>query len=209
MRTMPAGVPVSLSHSRSREVRGMSARNIVVIGASSGGIEALQQLLPQLPASYAGTLAVVLHTSADYPSVLPKILNRHSLLPVAHAIDGEALRPSHIYIAPPDHHLLLQECVMRLSRSPKENYSRPAVDPLFRSAAETYGEQVVGVVLSGNLYDGTAGLMTIKHYGGVTIVQDPSEAQYPSMPQSAVSRSSPDYVLPLSEIAKALVRLAR
>ena len=147
---------------------------------------------------------VVVHTSADYPSILPEILNHCSTLPVAHAVNGVVPQPVHIYIAPPDHHLLLQERLMRLSYDPKENYSRPTIDPLFRSAAEMYGERVIGVVLSGMLNDGSEGLAAIKRASGITIVQDPAEAQYSAMPQNAIRRNYPDYVFPLSEIALTL-----
>lgn len=187
----------------------MSARDIVVIGASAGGVEALTQVVAALPASFPAALFVVVHIPATYPSLLPEILSRQSALPAGPAVDGEAIQKGRIYVAPPDHHLLLQDSVMRLSHGPKENYCRPAIDPLFRSAAENYGARVAGVVLSGALYDGTAGLIAIKRAGGVAIAQDPNEARFASMPQSAISRDHPDYILPLSEVAVTLVRLAR
>ena len=186
----------------------MAARDIIVIGASAGGVEALIQLVGTLPASFRGTLFVVTHVPAHFPSMLPAILARSGALSVTHALDGGEIRPGHIYVAPPDQHLLLEAGATRLYHGPKENHARPAIDPLFRTAAAEYGPRVVGVVLSGALYDGTAGLITIKRNGGIAIVQDPEEARYGSMPRSAISRDHPDYILPLSEIAATLVRLA-
>ena len=161
-------------------------REIVVIGASAGGIEALSALLALLPADFPAAILVVVHISADSPGVLPSILARAGVLPVETAKDGVAILPGRVYVAPPDRHLLLEPGSIRVTRGPKENRFRPAIDPLFRSAAQAYGEQVIGVVLSGSLDDGTAGLWAIKDRGGLAIVQEPSEAAYPSMPLSAL-----------------------
>jgi two-component system, chemotaxis family, protein-glutamate methylesterase/glutaminase len=159
---------------------------IFVVGASAGGVEALTRLVRTLPARFPGTLFVVLHLPAESPSLLPSILTRSGSLKASHPQDGERIAPGQIYVAPPDHHLLVESGYMRVVRGPKENRHRPALDPLFRSAARSYGPRVVGIVLSGMLDDGTAGLMAIKRCGGLAIVQNPAEALYPSMPQSTL-----------------------
>lgn len=183
-------------------------RDIIVIGASAGGVEALVELAGALPAFLPATLFVVVHVPATVSSNLPAILSRAGPLPATHAQDGEVGKPGHIYVAPPDHHLRLEDKTMQLSRAPRENYCRPAADVLFRSAAQAYGPRVVGVVLSGMLYDGTGGLVAIKRSGGVAIVQNPDEARFAGMPRSAISGDHPDYVLPLSEVAATLMSLA-
>jgi two-component system, chemotaxis family, protein-glutamate methylesterase/glutaminase len=157
-----------------------------------------------LPAS----LFIVLHIPAQSPSLMPDILSRAGPLPAIHPVDGEEIRHGHIYVAPPDYHLLLEQDHMRVVRGPKENRHRPAVDPLFRSAAVAYGPRVVGVILTGSLDDGTAGLWAVKRRGGVAIVQDPNEALYPGMPGSALAHVQIDYRLPLTEIGATLVQLA-
>ena len=166
----------------------MSRHDIILVGASAGGLEALRTLLGNLPGNIAASIFVVLHIGAR-PSVLPQVLGAASPLPVAHAVDGAPIRMGHVHIAPPDLHLLVEQGNggqgrIRLSRGPRENLTRPAVDPLFRSAAEAFGPRVIGVILSGALSDGTAGLIGIKKHGGIAIVQDPDEAQYPGMPCS-------------------------
>ncbi len=185
----------------------MASHDIIVIGASAGGIEALTQLVRTLPQNFPGSLFVVLHLSPDNPSLLPRILTRAGALEASHPEDGEQFRPGHIYVAPPDLHLLIEENYVRLVRGPKENRHRPAIDPLFRSAARSYGVRVVGVVLSGMLDDGTAGLLAIKRCGGLAIVQHPEEALYPSMPQSALEHVKVDYCLPVREIGPKLISL--
>lgn len=187
----------------------VASRDRIVIGASAGGVEVLIRLVGSLPADLPAALFVVLHTPANHTSRLPQILARHGKLPAAHARDGEAIAPGRIYVAPPDEHLLAQDGSVRLSHGPRENHTRPAIDVLFRSAANAYGERVVGVVLSGTLWDGTAGLIAIKRQGGVAIVQDPEEAGFAAMPRNAISGDHPDWVLPLADIATTLVRLAR
>src|SRR5215207_10858312 len=186
----------------------MSGRDIVVIGTSAGGVEALRALVGGLPADFPGSVFVVMHTAPDSPGVLAQILERSGPLPAAHASNRERIRPGRVYVAPPDMHLLLEPGVMRLTRGPKENRFRPAIDPLFRSAAAVYGPRVVGIILTGGLDDGTSGLWAVKRLGGVAVVQDPDEAFMPSMPQSALEQVEGDYKLPVAEIPGGLARLA-
>lgn len=187
----------------------MPRRDIIVIGASAGGVEALQRLVRALPADLPATVLIVLHRPSDRDGLLPQILRYGSRLPVTHARDGQTLQPGRILVAPPDRHLVIEGGVARLVRGPKENYSRPAIDPLFRTAAQEFGPRVVGVILSGTLFDGTAGLFVVKRRGGVALVQDPEEAAYPGMPESAIANVEIDHILPLVEIAPVLERLAR
>lgn len=187
----------------------MRQRDIIVIGGSAGSIEALKTLLAALPPTLPAAIFVVVHMSADSPGLLPTIFDHISPLPVVQATDQTPIRAGHVYVAPPDHHLLLETGWMRLTRGPKENRFRPAIDPLFRSAAYAFGPQVIGMVLSGLLDDGTAGLWAVKDRGGVAIVQEPKDALYPSMPQSALGYVAVDYCLPTSAMADLLERLVR
>jgi two-component system chemotaxis response regulator CheB len=187
----------------------MLGHDIIVIGASAGGVEALSQLVAGLPQNLPAAIFVVIHISPHGKSVLPNILSRKGKLPASHAIDGEAIAQRHIYIAPPDYHLLVKPGYIRLVNGPKENNSRPAVDPLFRTAAKAYGRRVVGVILSGTLDDGTAGLIDVKQSGGVAVVQDPKDAVYSGMPSSAIENVEVDYILPASSIPPVLESLAR
>jgi two-component system chemotaxis response regulator CheB len=182
---------------------------IIVLGGSSGAIEALMEIIRRLPGETPAAFFVAVHISPKGESVLPNILSRAGRLPASHAVDGLPIRPGHIYVAPPDLHLLLKGRFVRLTRGPRENHHRPAIDPLFRSAAVWYGANVIGVLLSGNLDDGTAGVLAIKQRGGVAVVQDPSDAQFPDMPRSALSSIKIDYALPAKEIGPLLLRLAR
>lgn len=186
----------------------MFRNDIVVIGASAGGLEGLAQLVHNLPADLPAAIFVVVHLSAKYPSWLPHILQKFGKLPAVHAVDGAAIGFGRIYVAPPDRHLLVKPEYMRVILGPKENRFRPAIDPLFRTAAVAYGKRVVGIVLSGALNDGTAGLFEIKEQGGVAIVQEPLEAIFPSMPQSAIQHVAVDHILPVADIARVLVDLA-
>jgi len=186
----------------------MTAQNVFVIGASAGGVVALKRLVGALSPDLPAAIFVVLHVRSDTESLLPRILNSSGPLKAAHAVDDQIIENSKIYIAPPDHHLVLEKDRVRLTRGPKENRHRPAVDVLFRSAARAYGEQVVGVVLTGFLDDGTAGLMSIKLRGGVAVIQDPADAQYPAMPRSALENVDVDYCMPLDEIGPLIVQLA-
>jgi len=178
---------------------------LLVLGASAGGVQALSEVVRALPAGLDAAVFAVLHVSPYGHSAMPAILSRSGPLPAVHPLDGEAIRPGRIYVAPPDLHMLVEPGVVRLSRGASENGFRPAVDVLFRSAARSYGERVVAVVLTGNLDDGTAGLAAVKRHGGVAVVQDPAEADYPGMPASAVRNVDIDYVVPLGEIPGVLV----
>jgi len=186
----------------------MEEYKIIVIGASSGGVETLRQLFRGLKPGLRAAIFVVLHIPPDAKSYLPVILNKESPIPVTHARDGEKIAPGHAYIAPPDRHLIVQDGHMRLTFGPKENYTRPAIDPLFESAARYFGPRVIGVILSGNLSDGAKGLMRIKQAGGTAVVQDPDDALFPSMPLSALQYVQMDYRLPAAEIASLLNELS-
>jgi two-component system chemotaxis response regulator CheB len=185
----------------------MPKKDIIVIGTSAGGIDALRQIVSRLPADLGAAIFVVLHTAPQSPGLLDEILNRAGPLPAVKAVDHDAIRSGRIYVAMPDYHLLLEPGIVRLTRGPKENRFRPAIDPLFRSAAQTYGPRVIGAVLTGGLDDGTAGLWAVKQLGGTAIVQDPEEAFAPSMPLNALKYVKVDYCLPLAEIAPLLAQL--
>jgi two-component system chemotaxis response regulator CheB len=188
---------------------GSTAHRIITIGASAGGIEALKSLVHGLPADLPVPIFVVLHLSADSPGLMPTILSRAGTLVAKHPVEGEAMAPARIYVAPPDQHMLVDPAGrIRLSRGPKENRFRPAIDPLFRSAAHAFGSRVVGVVLTGALDDGTAGLWAIKRHGGMAVVQDPKDAFVPSMPLSALRYVDVDHCVPLSGIGPLLTHLA-
>jgi two-component system chemotaxis response regulator CheB len=183
-------------------------KDIIVIGASAGGIDPIRTILAGLQADFAGAVFVVVHAAADSPGVLPTIFSAAGPLTAVMAQNGERIQPGRVYVAAPDHHLIIEPGRMRLTRGPKENRFRPAVDPLFRSAAQTYGPRVVGIVLSGRLDDGTSGLWAVKQLGGTAIVQDPAEAWLPSMPESAKRNVRVDHVVSAAQIAPLLVRLA-
>ena len=185
-------------------------RDVIVVGTSAGGLEALKGLVGQLPADLQAAVFIVWHVPADQPSLLPQILNRYSALPVAHANDGEAFEPGRIYVAPPDHHLVLEPDRLghiRVTRGPRENRFRPSVDVLFRSAARAYGPRAIGVVLTGMLDDGASGLYAIKECGGLAVVQDPLEALFPEMPISAMRAVAVDHTVSISDLGPMLVRL--
>jgi two-component system chemotaxis response regulator CheB len=181
----------------------VTRRDVVVIGASAGGVQALQKLASTLPADLPAALVVVLHVGR-HPSRMPFLLQGAGPLSAAHAHDGETLRHGHIHVAPPDHHLLIDGRTLSLQRGPREHHTRPSIDPLFRSAALSLGAQAVGVVLTGRLDDGTAGLYAIKACGGVAIVQDPDDALEPSMPSSAMRYVKVDHCVPLTRLGKLL-----
>lgn len=185
----------------------MAKKDIVVIGASSGGIEALRTLVGRLQPDFPGTIFVVMHTGPGSPGVVNEILRRAGPLPAVYPQDRERFEPGKIYIAPSDNHMLLEPGVICLSRGPKENLFRPAVDPLFRSAAQVYGPRVIGVILTGGLDDGTAGLWAVKKLGGTAVVQDPQDAVFPSMPANALRYVPVDYCVPLVKIPELLTQL--
>jgi len=186
----------------------MAYRDIVVIGASAGGLEALQRLLAALPGNMDAAILVVLHTSNHEGSVLPNILGRAGPLPALHPEDGAPIRKGRLYIAPPNVHMIVADGHVQLVAGPRENLHRPAIDPLFRSAAAAYGPRVIGVVLTGLLDDGTSGLMVVRASGGEAIVQDPETATFASMPRSALKQVPDARVLPLEQIPGMLVRLS-
>jgi two-component system, chemotaxis family, protein-glutamate methylesterase/glutaminase len=181
--------------------------DIVVIGASSGGIDALSSVVAGLPRDLPAALFVVQHVPSQSRSLLPEILGRAGPLPASHAKDNELILPGRIYVAPPDFHLLLGQRRIQIVRGPRENNHRPAIDPLFRSAARLYGPRTIGIVLSGNLDDGTAGLIAIKRAGGISIVQDPKDALFPDMPRNARAAVAVDHCLSKNEIAKTIITL--
>jgi two-component system chemotaxis response regulator CheB len=176
--------------------------DVVVLGASAGGVGALEDLAERLKRGLGAAVLVVLHVPATGVSVLADILDRVSPLPVARAVDGMDLERGVILVAPNDHHLLVDRRSVRLSRGPLINGHRPAIDPLFESAARSFPDRVLGVVLSGMLDDGVAGLGAIKLSGGTTAVQDPAEAPYPSMPQAAIAAKVVDHILPVAALAR-------
>lgn len=179
---------------------------IIVIGTSQGGVAALQLLVAALPADLAAAVFIVLHTGA-HKSELPQLLSHAGPLLAAHAENGAQIQSGHIYVAPPDYHLVVERGHMRLMKGPKENWARPAIDPLFRSAAHAYGANVIGVILTGGLNDGTAGLFELKELGGTTVVQDPDDAENPSMPRSALTHVRIDHCVTLQQLPQLLVRL--
>jgi len=187
----------------------MSGRDIVVVGFSAGGIAPLMQLVADLPSDFPASILVVHHFPAQSISALPSILNRAGPLPATQPADGERIVPGRIYVARPDRHLLLRNGVVRLTAGPREHGHRPAIDPLFRSAARSCGPRVVGVILSGTLDDGTSGLLEIKAAGGLVVVQDPASAAYPGMPASAIAHTAVDHVVLPHELGALLDRLVR
>jgi two-component system, chemotaxis family, protein-glutamate methylesterase/glutaminase len=179
----------------------------IVIGASAGGVDALVQLMHDLPADLNACVLVVLHVPATGTSVLPSILDRAGAMEASSAQDGTELAAGRVFVAPPDAHLTISDGQMNLGHGAKENGHRPAIDPLFRSVAEARGSAAIGVILSGALDDGAVGLAVLKEAGGIAVVQDPDDALYPSMPQSALAAVTPDHVVPIAEMADLLCRL--
>jgi two-component system chemotaxis response regulator CheB len=181
-------------------------RDIIVIGASAGGVAALLSLCAALPANLPAAVLIVLHIGPNN-SVLPLLLGSRGNNRAVHAESGMPIQRGTIYIAPPDQHMLVENSRIKLTRGPKEHHTRPAVDPLFRSAALAFGPRVIGVVLTGRLDDGTAGLQAVKQCGGLAVVQDPADAEHPSMPRSAMRHVAVDRTVPLAAIAPTLVEL--
>nr|WP_314582069.1 chemotaxis protein CheB [uncultured Pseudomonas sp.] len=184
------------------------AERFVVIGTSTGGLAALRTVLAELPANLPAAVLITMHIGR-LESSLPDLLSHSTALRVKFAQDGDVPLNGHAYIAPPDRHLLLERQSIRLVRGAKENHCRPAIDPLFRSAAINQGRNVTGVILTGELDDGTVGLQAVKACGGIAIVQDPDEAQSPSMPLSALRFTQTDHCLVLTDIGRLLAQLLR
>jgi two-component system chemotaxis response regulator CheB len=182
-------------------------KDIIVVGASAGGVSALQELVAGLPQDLEASLFVVLHLHSSDPSYLREILQRRTKLPVAQANGRDPIRPGQIWVARPDYHLVVDEQDVYLTRGPKENRNRPAIDALFRTAAHAFGSRVIGVVLTGTLDDGSAGLWWIKQQGGTAVVQDPADAEFPAMPRNAISQVATDHVVPLSQMPALLSQL--
>jgi len=186
----------------------MITRDLIVIGASAGGLRAVGHIAHLLPATLSASVLVVLHLSSTSRGMVASVLSRRTSLPVKQAEHGDQLLPGRIYVAPADHHLVLGPSGLELNQGPRVNRARPAIDPLFLSAALLYGQRVIGVVLTGFLHDGTAGLAAIKQAGGLAIVQDPVDAEFPDMPGRALAGTAVDYCAPLSEIPGLLAGLA-
>jgi two-component system, chemotaxis family, protein-glutamate methylesterase/glutaminase len=183
-------------------------RDVIVIGASAGGVEALMTLLEGLPTDMPGAIAVVLHRSPVHDSRLCTVLGRRAALPVREPGGGEAVQPGTIWIAPRDRHLVVERSRLRVTHGAREHHTRPAIDPLFVSAAREAGPRVVGVVLSGTGDDGVRGLLAVTAAGGLSLVQDPEEARHPAMPRNALARDDVSAALSLAELAPTLTALA-
>src|SRR5215475_540343 len=183
---------------------------VIVIGTSAGGVQALKTLLAGLPVDLDAYVLAVIHIAPSSPGLLPDLLSKAGRLHCVHPSQGEMLQRRRFYVAPPDRHMLIDaRGSIRLSHGPKENRARPAVDPLFRSAALAFGPSVIGVILTGNLDDGTAGLLAVKRSGGTTVIQNPVDAAAPSMPRSAAMHVHIDHTVPLSKLAPLLVSLSK
>lgn len=187
----------------------MPCKDIVVIGASAGGVEAFQRLCARLPADFPAAVFVAQHLSPSARSLLPQLIGRVAPLPALLPADGDAIEAGRIYVAGPDHHMLIRPGKVLMRRGPYENRTRPAVNALFRSAAIAYAGRVIGVVLTGLLDDGTDGLIAIKAAGGLSVVQDPDDAEWPSMPQNALKRDHVDHKVRLDDLGALLDRLVR
>jgi two-component system chemotaxis response regulator CheB len=182
----------------------MNAPALVVIGASAGGVEALIQLTSHLPKDLPAVILIVVHVSSSVPSFLPQVLRRKCKLPVSHARNGEPMQRGQVYIAPPNHHMRVQDGKLRLTHGPRQNGHRPAIDQLFETAAQAHQQRVIGIILSGMLDDGARGLRIVKSHGGMAVVQSPKDATFDSMPNSAIARTAVDHVLPAAEIGERL-----
>jgi two-component system chemotaxis response regulator CheB len=181
--------------------------DVVVVGASAGGFTAVRQLTKGLPAEFPAAVLVALHVRTDFNSTMPEMLDRDGPLPAAFAAHGEKLRGGRIFVAPPNRHLLIEHDCVYLGTGPAENNCRPAIDALFRSAALCCGPRAIGVVLTGTLHDGSSGLRAIKRCGGLTVVQDPLDAQHADMPRNAIHAAKPDHVVALARMPALLARL--
>jgi len=185
----------------------MTGHEIVVVGGSAGAVESSRALVAGLPADLNAAVFLVIHQASDASSRLARILTRAGPLTAAAARDAEPIKPGRIYIPPGDHHLLMEAGRVRVSVGPKHNHHRPAIDPLFRSASRAYGPRVIGVVLSGNLDDGSSGLATIRRRGGLAVVEQPETALFSGMPSNAIAAADPDHVVSAAEMGPLLGRL--
>src|SRR4051794_7694715 len=182
-------------------------RNVIAIGGSAGALDAILALVTAFPPDFAGTVFLVSHIGS-HRSYLPELLSRAGPLPARHAEDGEKIRPGTVYVAPPDRHMLVFKDAIRLSRGPRQHFTRPAINPLFRSVAQAFGPRVIGVGLSGTGSDGASGLQAIQQAGGIAVVQHPSQALYPEMPRSAIKAARPEHIVGIDELPGQLVRLS-
>ncbi|MEZ4571883.1 MAG: chemotaxis protein CheB, partial [Thermomicrobiales bacterium] len=182
-------------------------RDLILIGGSAGGLDALLLTLRDLPPDFRAAILVALHIPADGSENLPKVVQHQCALPVVFASDGDPIVQGQVAIAPPDYHLVVSDGVLRTLRSAREHRHRPAIDPLFRSGAESHGARVIALVLSGAGSDGTAGMVAIRKQGGYLLVQDPEDARFPVMPQSVLDTVAVDAYLPASQIARHLQHL--
>jgi two-component system chemotaxis response regulator CheB len=181
--------------------------DVIAIGASAGGVGSLQRVVEHIPAEFPAAILVALHLPDGVRTMLPQILARAGNLPATQAVDGEPVLPAHIYVAPGGFHLTVDRGRLRVNRGAREHGVRPAIDPLFRSAALAYGPRTIGIVLSGLLDDGTVGLREIKRAGGLAIVQDPRDTEWPSMPQSALNHVAIDHCVPAAQIGSLLQQI--
>ena len=179
----------------------MAKRDIFVVGGSAGSTTPLKELVAGLPGDFPGSLFITTHIPSTHQSYLPELLSQIAKIPVRCAVDGQPIEPGQAYVAASDRHLLLIDSTVRLGYGPRENMSRPAIDPMFRSAALTYGPRAVGVILSGMLDDGASGLFSIKQAGGTAVVQRPLDAQYDEMPRAALEAVDADYVASANDLA--------
>jgi two-component system, chemotaxis family, protein-glutamate methylesterase/glutaminase len=186
----------------------MPVRDIIVIGASAGGTDAIRKLVAGFPPDLPASVFVTIHVPSNRGGILPAVITSAGPLVAVHPNDGEPIRQGRIYVAPPDYHLLIRNDHIHLGHGPKENLQRPCINVMFRSAAGSYGERVAGVLLTGLLDDGAAGLWEIQQHNGATIVQEPGEATYRSMPDSAIRGLNVQYIEPIAHMAPLLTRLA-
>jgi len=190
-----------LEHAASAEKK----HDVIVLGASAGGVAALQRLFQELPTDLRAAIFIVLHTSSQGPNLMDGVLGRAGGPPAHFPENHEPIEFGRTYVAPSNHHMLIKDGTVEVATGPKENRHRPAINPLFRSAAHSFGPRVIGVILTGTLDDGAAGLWEIKRRGGITVVQDPDDAEFPDMPTSALANVDIDHVVPLQRLATLLI----
>jgi two-component system, chemotaxis family, protein-glutamate methylesterase/glutaminase len=197
------------SEDQTADGEGTRGHDIILIGASTGGLAALREVVTHLPKDLPASVFIVLHQPTEARSELATILERHCALPVSYAVHGERVERGRVYVAPIDNHMLLRDNLLVVVRGPRENGHRPALNPLFRSAAQSFGPRVVAVVLTGALDCGSAGLLAVKARGGLGVAQDPASAACPDMPRNAIETGAVDHVVKLEDIAPLLVSLAK